>query len=235
MNEIIEKIELGQLQPNTKLPTEKEYCDSHHISRITVRKALEELERRKYIYKVQGKGSFVSQETADRQSDSNDLKFVNAEEAIEKMGRKPSSDIIKFEIITEQQVNAATRFLQTEKYDYLYYIEKMLYADAVPIMIEKIYLNFDRFPMIKKKELVNKNLFRFLNKKYDLKRLNFQRSFSAMLVDKALNKRFRANVGDAAMKIITEAYEDEKPICFITSVARDNLPMFLIQAIPGKI
>ncbi|MET3558382.1 GntR family transcriptional regulator [Streptococcus rupicaprae] len=48
------------LKPDDKLPTEKEIGEEYSVSRMTVRLALKELEKRGYIYRVQGKGSFVS-------------------------------------------------------------------------------------------------------------------------------------------------------------------------------
>lgn len=42
------------------LPSERELCESYQVSRITVRRALADLERDGYIYRVQGKGAFVS-------------------------------------------------------------------------------------------------------------------------------------------------------------------------------
>jgi GntR family transcriptional regulator len=49
-----------EMNPNDKLPTEKEICDEYCVSRTTVRLAMNELEKMGYIYRLQGKGSFVS-------------------------------------------------------------------------------------------------------------------------------------------------------------------------------
>lgn len=47
-------------KPHQKLPTEKELTQYFQVSRITVRKALAELESEGYIYRIQGRGSFAS-------------------------------------------------------------------------------------------------------------------------------------------------------------------------------
>jgi GntR family trehalose operon transcriptional repressor len=58
-NKIIHDIENGRLKPNEKLPSENDLMNEHDVSRDTIRKALDFLERNGYILKVKGKGSFV--------------------------------------------------------------------------------------------------------------------------------------------------------------------------------
>jgi len=48
------------LPPLSKLPSESELMNLHSISRITVRQALNDLQKEGLIFKVQGKGAFVS-------------------------------------------------------------------------------------------------------------------------------------------------------------------------------
>lgn len=58
-NELQIKIDKGDYLPDQQLPTENELSSLYSVSRITTRRALEELERDGYIYRVQGSGSFV--------------------------------------------------------------------------------------------------------------------------------------------------------------------------------
>lgn len=54
------EIESGKLKPNDRLPSENDLAEAYNISRVTVRKALEELEKQGYLTRIQGKGNFVS-------------------------------------------------------------------------------------------------------------------------------------------------------------------------------
>ena len=64
---LINQIQTGELPVGMKLPTEKEMCLSYACSRLTVRKALEELQREGYINKVQGLGTFVKERNPQKQ------------------------------------------------------------------------------------------------------------------------------------------------------------------------
>ncbi|EGG35379.1 GntR family transcriptional regulator [Paenibacillus sp. HGF5] len=65
VNALTAKIESGELQAGDQLPTEAEISKEYKVSRITSKRALNELENAKLIYRIQGKGSFVSDAKAD--------------------------------------------------------------------------------------------------------------------------------------------------------------------------
>lgn len=54
-----EKIEKGEVQPNEKLPTEAELSEMFSVSRITTKRALQELEKQDLIIRRRGSGSYV--------------------------------------------------------------------------------------------------------------------------------------------------------------------------------
>ncbi|CAH2212498.1 trehalose operon repressor [Tepidibacter aestuarii] len=58
-DEIKEKVESGDMKPNTKLSSESELMKKYSVSRDTIRKSLNLLEQNGYIQKIKGKGSFV--------------------------------------------------------------------------------------------------------------------------------------------------------------------------------
>ncbi len=56
----------GQLPPGSRLPTERELCLQLGASRITVRGALDILEAERLLRRVQGSGTYVSEQPARR-------------------------------------------------------------------------------------------------------------------------------------------------------------------------
>lgn len=59
-NIILEKIEKGEFKADSKIPSEQEFCEMYNISRPTVRQAINELTASGHLYKLKGKGTFVS-------------------------------------------------------------------------------------------------------------------------------------------------------------------------------
>jgi GntR family transcriptional regulator, arabinose operon transcriptional repressor len=56
---LIEEIKAGLLQPGDRMPTEKDLAHQFSVSRITSKRALEELVRVNVVQRLRGKGSFV--------------------------------------------------------------------------------------------------------------------------------------------------------------------------------
>jgi len=59
--ELRERIVSGAWQPNDPLPSERDLMAQYGVSRITVRQALGDLQKESLIFKLAGKGAYVSQ------------------------------------------------------------------------------------------------------------------------------------------------------------------------------
>jgi DNA-binding FadR family transcriptional regulator len=59
-DEIRQRIVVGKLTPGDKLPTERELCDEHQVSRVVVREAIARLRHEGLVASHQGKGVFVA-------------------------------------------------------------------------------------------------------------------------------------------------------------------------------
>lgn len=68
MEDIKTSLAEGKYMPDEKIPSEPELSELYHVSRITVRRAIEELCTEGYLVKKQGKGTYVSQPEGDAQN-----------------------------------------------------------------------------------------------------------------------------------------------------------------------
>ena len=65
-DEIRKRIVVGKLVPGDKLPTERELCDEHQVSRVVVREAIARLRHEGLVASHQGKGVFVASPESGR-------------------------------------------------------------------------------------------------------------------------------------------------------------------------
>ena len=65
---ILNKIVNGEYAVLSQIPSENEFAEEFGVSRITVRQALNQLQLEGYIFKVPGKGTFVSKPKRSRTS-----------------------------------------------------------------------------------------------------------------------------------------------------------------------
>lgn len=63
---LLKLIKENRDQPNYQLPSENQLAMKFSTTRITAKKALEELQNEGYIYRVHGKGSFISPEASEK-------------------------------------------------------------------------------------------------------------------------------------------------------------------------
>ncbi len=76
-NELFNQISQGFYKIGDKLPSEKELSDLYSVSRITSKRALEELEKENFIKRVRGKGSFLIKDVKPSEYSLKDLNNEN--------------------------------------------------------------------------------------------------------------------------------------------------------------
>jgi GntR family transcriptional regulator len=91
------KILFGHWKPGDQILTEEELCRTYQVSRITVRKAIHELENAGYLVRQSGKGTFVT-EWQDNLPESPTLKSFTNE--MQELGKKAITIDVEL-IVTE--------------------------------------------------------------------------------------------------------------------------------------
>ena len=84
-NEIKEQIEDNILKPNQVIASENEMCRHYDVSRVTVRKAIDELCAEGILYRIKGKGCFVRELKDQKRSH-----IYSFTEAVKNEGKTPS-------------------------------------------------------------------------------------------------------------------------------------------------
>lgn len=128
---ILTQIESKELAPGDKLLSEAQFQKEFNVSRITVRKAIDELVAEGYLTRLQGKGTFVKNKNPERQ------KTLSLTQVCLDQGKKLTSEVLSVAVV--ETPTAFREFFTTEQ---VIAIERLRKIDGVAIMLEKTY-----FPM----------------------------------------------------------------------------------------
>lgn len=121
-NELEQMIKSGELKSGDRIFSESELCDMYSISRITAKKSLDDLVTDGYVYRIQGRGSFVKGPKIDHRLTN----FYSFTEEVKARGMTPSSVILNAEIITpDDEVKENLNLGADEK---VYYIRRLRLA-----------------------------------------------------------------------------------------------------------
>ena len=128
-------IEDGGLQEGSLFPTEREIGQKLQVSRITVRRAIDELVREGYLVAQQGKGTFVTQPKIDRRM----TEMQSFSEQMSEEGHRPGSQLLSLR--HEKATGHVASLLKIESNEWIWVVERLRYADDEPICISVTYLN----------------------------------------------------------------------------------------------
>lgn len=129
-NQLRQRILDGDLAVGKQLPQEKRLIKAYNVSRITVRKALDILEREGFIYRIQGAGTFVQQSHHQGQA-------VNQSQAELFNLTDLSVEVSQFTVLKPPHQVAQT--LKLNQYDLAYVVERLLSAQEEPVILQNLY------------------------------------------------------------------------------------------------
>ena len=213
---IIEEIKSRNLKENDKILTEREYCEKYNLSRATVRQAIAYLEKKGYIYKIQGCGTFVSARVLKQKL----LKFYSFTEEMKKLGKEAFSKVLSFEIIPADKYVA--NFLKIKENSNIHRITRLRLVDSVPLIFEKTYLPVEKFNCLHKDELSNSSLCNILKTRFSIKFSKGEETFYPITPDEEIIKHLNLMKFQPVIKIERVTFEDENPVMFTERIVRGD-------------
>lgn len=161
-NYIKESINKKLYLPGQMLPSERELTEKFDVSRMTVRQSISELVNEGFLYKEQGKGTFVARNIIEK-----DIELMSFSQDMIKRGFVPGSKLIEFVEITPNEHILDNLKLNTD--DRVYYLKRLRLADSLPMAIEDSYIPEKVFPNLIKYNMELCSLYNIFKEDYGIK------------------------------------------------------------------
>lgn len=205
-----------KLKENDKIPAENEFCKIYDLSRTTVRQALDILEKDGYIYKLRGKGSYVSTPKIYQNRSS----FSKFYDDMRSLGKVPVSKIISLKIkVADAYVREK---MQLEENEMLCQIKWIRYGNNEPLIYETINLNYKLVDGIEMKELTDKKLYDILSEEYEIKMTHGKELFYPCKLDINEAKNLGLKENDLGMKVERVVFQGKDVVEYTTSTVRGD-------------
>jgi GntR family transcriptional regulator len=150
------------LAEGASLPSERVLCQHFGVSRMTLRQALDILERKELIRSRQGRGTFVQA----RQIEKHQQEFRSFSEEMAQRGSVVSSRLIELKVCTPEP--KVQEFFGVSSADRVYQIERLRLADGVPVVLETVQILVARCPDLARFDMEKDSLYRILEKEYGI-------------------------------------------------------------------
>ena len=140
-NYVLKKIHTGEYKVGEQIPTEYELCEMFHVGRMTVNKAINNLERRNLIRRISGKGSFVI-----KRASRSVTALGSFTKDMERVGMKASAKLVEYRIATGADFPTEAYELEIKPEDQIIYFKRIRYGDNIIIALSETYLVESCFP-----------------------------------------------------------------------------------------
>ena len=215
----------GKLNSGEMMPSEWELVELYGVSRLTVRRALDELVRQNWLERKHGVGTFVRQPTTASIAASK-LSFT---EQMRSIGRKPSSRLISQGIIPATAKIA--RYLRIREGEPIIEITRVRLADNEPILLETCYLSSERFPTLASHTWSeNESLYKILSDEYGVNVIGMDHTLKPVLLTETEAHYLQANAGTPAiLSEIVSFTKNGSPVEYVWSVSNGDKSEFYFR------
>lgn len=165
---------ITQMRPHEMLPTERELASQFHLSRMTVRQALEALISDGLVYSVRGVGTFVTEPRV-----SKPLTFASFSEDMRSRGYTAGSRLLDARTVPADDTLVAALGVDPETA--VHRIERIRLADNVPMCHEAVHLPARLFPALLDLELTG-SLYEILRTRYRVRPVRADQTIRAVVL-----------------------------------------------------
>ena len=227
MENIIKQIENEELVPGQNIPAERELIEMYKVSRITVRKAIDELVSKGYLYKIQGKGTYVKKSNIKQGL----VKLTSCTEDIAKTGMKATIKQLDKEIIKANKKIA--NHLEINEGDKVLKIVRVFLGDGNPINITTSYMKYENIKGVEDYDLSQNSLYKILETEFDITIIKANRTIEAVLSHGYISKNLNIQDNQPLLYFTGEVYgkknDEEFVLEYFESAYATNVCKFYLE------
>lgn len=208
--DIVDDILSGVYRPGDMIPKQSDYARTYNVSRLTVRKAIDDLVLKGVLVTEKGKGTFVQPIAAGSNCYRRSLGFSS------NMNQARTKVWSKVLVIEEMKADKTLAFhLQIAVGDPVVHIERLRYINNVCAALQKSYLARERVGGIcfEEEQLEQNSLYQLLFEKAGLVLSYVDEQFRAIRAERDVAESFQVEEGDPVLYVHRITYDvHDRPI-----------------------
>ena len=220
------EIAAGELKVGDQLPTEDRLVARFGVSRITVRRAVQNLVSRGLVEIRRGKGTFVAAPRITHEL----TELSGFVEDMHALGRKPTARVIGKEIVTADAAVASQ--LALTRGARVVRIHRVRLADGIPISFDETYLPLEIGKKIITDNLKAEPIFSLLERKYDVPLIEADYKLDAVPAEPEIAKALKVKPRSPIFRIERTSYSTGgRPVDYERLHYRGDLVQFVTRLV----
>lgn len=220
--EFLRRITSKQWLPGQKIPAEMELCRLYDVSRITVRKAIDELVRSGHLVRQQGRGTFVTNLSVEQHLS----KFYSFSEELKSRGIVEHVRVLQFETVAASGSVAAA--LAVEPAAQVFHLTRLRMVDETPYTLETSHIPVAVCPGLTQAALTEKGLYNAM-RACGVHPDRVIEKFRATALRNDEAARMGLSVGTPAMHLERVTYFAHTPVEYCNSIVRGDFFTYTVE------
>lgn len=219
---LAENIKNGIWLPNEKIMSEHEICDAYKVSRVTVRKAVDELVREGYLKRIQGKGTYVKEKAIEQTLNH----FYSFREELKNNGIESVSKMLSF--TTVELDEEVAQKLKRPAGTMAFRIERLFSADDKAYAKEISYIPTELCETLSKEQVEKNGLYKSLNK-HNIFPTRASERLKAINLSKKEAEVMGLSHKDACIYLTRETYCNDEVMEYNISIVRGDMFVYSVE------
>lgn len=221
---VIDQIQSGNWKAGERIPSEDQLCEQFKVSRTTVRAALTELIEQGLIYRLHGKGTFVSRPSLQQRLN----RLTGFTMDMQSRGLEPSSQVLSAVVIPIPPIAASS--LQIKTGYPVIMLQRLRLANGTPMAFETSYIIANDCEGVLNEDFSKRSLYGVLAEKLQIIPTRAVQEMRAIPCPLNQAKYLEIQKGEPVLQMIRTAFDqNDRPFERVESIYRGDRYVFYAE------